>query len=429
MKKQLARLVRKALPSGAVKKIEKFYRNERLAVTSLAYGNPAKNLKVIGITGTNGKTTTTNYINEILKEAGLKTAMFSTAAIEVDGKREINDLNVTVATTAQMQKFFSRAKRAKVDYVLLEVTSHALDQHKLANVPIYMAVMTNLTQDHLDYHKTMDNYAKAKGALFAGEPKYIVLNRDDEWFSYFDQFIAGELKVSYGRDKDSSVRIKSSKLYRKGTEANLLMGEEDLEVATSIPGEYNSYNMAAAAAAASLLDVDPPQIQDGIANLESLSGRFERVSDGLDYDIIVDYAHTPDAIEKLLKSAKEIAKGRTVLVFGSMGERDKEKRPIMGEIAAKNADLIFLTDEENDKEPNEDIRAEIFSGIKLGGGEAKTTEIADRKEAIKEAIKQAKKGDMILVTGLGHETYRLVNGERIKWSDQDVIRKILDEIK
>ena len=167
MKQKLVKGVRKVLPQGAVHGLEERYRKGRIKLVRMQYGDPAKNLKVIAVTGTNGKTTTLNYINEILKEAGYKTAMFTTAVIEVAGKRKINDLNATVALTAEMQQFFRQAKKAKVDYTLLEVTSHALDQHKLDGVPILAAVMTNLTQDHLDYHKTMENYAAAKGKLFA----------------------------------------------------------------------------------------------------------------------------------------------------------------------------------------------------------------------------------------------------------------------
>jgi UDP-N-acetylmuramoyl-L-alanyl-D-glutamate--2,6-diaminopimelate ligase len=425
MKNLLAKVARKALPAGATKKLESNYRKSRLGVLNRYYGKPAKDLKVIAITGTNGKTTTANYLNEILKEAGLKTAMFTTAVIEIDNKRKINDYNATVPPVSVLQKFFAAAKRANVDYVILEATSHALHQHKLDNVPILMAIMTNLTQDHLDYHGDMDHYAAVKARLFAGEPKFIVLNRDDEWFAYFDKYGAGNLKVSYGKDKGSTVKISDIKLYKKGTEAKLTANKEQLEVATNLPGEFNAYNMAAAFAAASLLDVDPPQIQEGIANLEALPGRFEHVDEGLSYDIVVDYAHTPDALERLLRSTKHFTKGRVMLVFGATGDRDKAKRPIMGEIAAKFADKIYLTDEENYTEPADEIRMQVYLGINRGGGELKTVEIGDRYEAIKTAISDARKGDCILITGMGHEVYRIVDGKKQPWSDKQVIEEIL----
>lgn len=421
----LVKAARKVLPGGTTKGLEELYRKGRVRLVRTYYGNPGKGLKILALTGTNGKTTTTNYLNEILKEAGYRTAMFSTAEIEVAGKRKLNDLNATVPTTAQVMNFLRQAKRAKVDYVVLEVTSHALQQHKLGGLKPIMAVMTNLTQDHLDYFKTMENYAAAKGMLFSGEPWFIVLNRDDKWFEYFNQFDAEELKITYGQDKAAGVRIDSFKLYKKGTEAKLKMDGKKLDVATSLTGEFNAYNMAAAAAAASLLGIDGEVIAEGIANLETLPGRFERAVTDEPYEVIVDYAHTPDAIERLLKSAKEVTKGRVVLVFGATGDRDKGKRPTMGEIAAREADVIFVTDEENYTEPADQIRTAVLEGIEQAGGMGKTEEVPDRHEAIKKALEQAKKDDMILITGMGHEVYRITDGKRIPWNDGDVVREIL----
>lgn len=426
MKQKLVKGVRKVLPQGAVHGLEERYRKGRIKLVRMQYGDPAKNLKVIAVTGTNGKTTTLNYINEILKEAGYKTAMFTTAVIEVAGKRKINDLNATVALTAEMQQFFRQAKKAKVDYTLLEVTSHALDQHKLDGVPILAAVMTNLTQDHLDYHKTMENYAAAKGKLFAMDPEFIVLNRDDEWFDYFDQFAASGHKITYGHHDDAEVRVTRTKLFKKGSEADLLLDHHlKLELATALPGEYNIDNMVAAATTAYVLGVDLNDIMEGAANLEAVPGRFERVETGKEYDVIVDYAHTPDGLEKFLQAARAIAKNRVILVFGATGDRDKGKRPIMGEIAARLADRIILTDEESYNEDPAAIRREVFEGIELAKGTAKTTEVADRREAIKKALDVAKTGDMVLVTGMGHEKFRIENGKKIPWNDADVVRELL----
>ena len=420
--------IRGTLPKGAVRDIEEIYRRTRVKAVSARYGNPARDLRVIAVTGTNGKTTTINYINEILKEAGLTTAMFSTAVIEVAGERQLNDLNATVGSTARMQRFFRDAKKAKVDYVVLEITSHALHQHKLATVPIEVAIMTNLTQDHLDYHKIMDEYAKAKSKLFANEPRFIVLNRDDEWFDYFDKFPAGSQKITYGTHEEAEARIDKVKLYRKGSEARVVIDHQTkLDLATALPGKFNVYNMTAAAATAYVLGVKRSDIVEGVANLEGVPGRFERVVEGKDYDVIVDYAHTPDALEKLLEAAKSTTKNRVILVFGACGDRDKTKRPIMGEIAARLADRIILTDEESYSEDPEVIRRMIYEGIEQGSGTGKTTEIADRREAIKKALDIATKGDTILVTGMGHEVFRIVNGEKLPWNDGDIVRELLGE--
>jgi len=426
MKEKLVKAVRNGLPSGAVRSIEEVYRKGRVKAVSAKYGNPARSLKVIAVTGTNGKTTTVNYINEILKEAGYKTAMFSTALIEVAGKSQINDLNATVATTERMQQFFRDAKKAKADYVVLEITSHALDQHKLDGVPIEVAVMTNLTQDHLDYHKTMEQYAAAKSKLFQGEPKFIVLNRDDEWFDYFNTHMAGAQKITYGEHTDAEARIDHTKLYKKGSEARVVIDHQvKLELATALPGKFNIYNMTAAAAVAYILGVKLDDIIEGVANLEGVPGRFERVVEGKGYDVIVDYAHTPDALEKLLDAAKSITKNRVILVFGATGDRDKGKRPIMGELAAKHADRIILTDDESYNEDPKAIRDEVRKGIEKARGIAKTIELGDRREAIEKALSIAAKNDTILITGMGHEQYRIVNGERLPWDDAAVVREIL----
>ncbi|HET8884436.1 MAG TPA: UDP-N-acetylmuramoyl-L-alanyl-D-glutamate--2,6-diaminopimelate ligase [Candidatus Saccharimonadales bacterium] len=426
MKQKLVEGIRKALPGEVVHGIEEVYRRGRVELMSARYGNPARTLKVIAVTGTNGKTTTVNYINEILKEAGYKTAMFSTALIEVAGDTQLNDLNATVASTRRMQEFFRDAKNAKVDYVVLEITSHALQQHKLATVPIEVAVMTNLTQDHLDYHKTMEQYAAAKCKLFANSPRFVVLNRDDDWFEYFDKYPAGAHKITYGMHDEAEAKIEKIVAYKKGSEATVVIDHQTkLDLATALPGKFNVYNMTAAAATTYLLGVKLKDIIEGVANLEGVPGRFERVVEGLEYDVIVDYAHTPDALEKLLQAAKEVTKNRTILVFGATGDRDKTKRPIMGEIAARLADRIILTDEESYNEDPQEIRDQVRAGIEAAGANAKLTEIADRRDAIEKALAIATKGDTILITGMGHEQYRIVNGERLPWNDGDVVRELV----
>lgn len=428
MKQRLVKGVRSVLPSQAVHLLENVYRKTRIQLVSARYGWPARGLRVIAVTGTNGKTTTANYINEILKQAGYKTAMFTTAVIEVAGESKINDLNATVASVSRMQQFLNEARRYKVDFVILEVTSHSLHQHKLDGVPIEAAVMTNLTQDHLDYHKTMEKYAAAKGLLFARNPRYIVLNRDDDWFDYFDKYLAEEQKITYGKSEDADVRISDIKLYKKGSEATLAFDhQEKSQLATYLPGEYNVFNMAAAASICYVLGVSMSDIKNGIASLEGIPGRFERATKDEKYEVIVDYAHTPDALEKLLEATRNITKKRIILVFGACGDRDALKRPIMGKIAAKLADEIILTDEESYNEDPDKIRRDIYAGIEESKVTNKTTEIADRREAIRHALNIAKKDDTILITGMGHEQFRIINGEKLPWNDTNIVREIISE--
>ena len=431
IKNNLTKTARKVLPKSALVGLEKSYRKSRAKIISARFGNPARDLRVIAVTGTNGKTTTVNFLNEILKEASYRTAMFSTANIEIAGKQTVNDTNSTTATVARLQKFFRDAKKADVEFALIEATSHALDQYKFEGVPIEMAIMTNLTQDHLDYHKTMENYAAAKAKLFEMNPNFVVLNADDEWFDYFNNFATESQKITYGEGESADVKIEKFKLYKKGSEANLRIDNNvELEIATNLPGEFNIYNMTAAAAGAYLLGISLKDIQEGIANLEGVSGRFEYATPGLPFDTIVDYAHTPDALEKLLKSAKEISKNRTILVFGACGDRDREKRPIMGKIAQDLADRIIITDEENYTEDATQIREEIISGISKKNDKlpANIQEIPDRKEAIRKALQIAGKGDIVLITGLGHEVYRVIDGEKTPWNDTQIVREIAQEI-
>ena len=429
MKNKLVKIARKTLPKGTLKNTENAYRITRTKMVSLRYGNPARGLRIIAVTGTNGKTTTACYINEILKEAGFKTALFTTAVIEIAGQEKLNDLNATVPTVAKLFRFFRAARRKGVEYVILEATSHALWQHKFDGVPIEAAVMTNLTQDHLDYHKTMKQYAAAKAKLFEKKPKYIVLNRDDAWFDYFNQFTAREQKMTYGMNPEAEAHITHVKLYKKGTEASLLIDHQThLELATNLPGEFNVMNMSAAVSLAYLLGIKLEDIQEGVANLEVIPGRFERVDNKLGIDIIVDYAHTPDALEKLLKTTQKITKGRLILVFGACGDRDQSKRPIMGELAANLADRIFLTDEESYNEDPDEIRAMVRQGIEKTKKSHKMTEVADRKQAISQALQTAARGDTVLITGMGHEQYRIVNGKRIPWNDKTVASEIIAEI-
>ena len=431
IKNNLTKTARKVLPKSALVGLEKSYRKSRAKIISARYGNPARDLRMIAVTGTNGKTTTVNFLNEILKEAGYRTAMFSTANIEIAGEQTVNDTNSTTATVARLQKFFRDAKKADVEFALIEATSHALDQYKFEGVPIEMAIMTNLTQDHLDYHKTMENYAAAKAKLFEMNPNLVVLNADDEWFDYFNNFATESQKITYGEGESADVKIEKFKLYKKGSEANLRIDNNvELEIATNLPGEFNIYNMTAAAAGAYLLGISLKDIQEGIANLEGVSGRFEYATPGLPFDTIIDYAHTPDALEKLLKSAKEISKNRTILVFGACGDRDREKRPIMGKIAQDLADRIIITDEENYTEDATQIREEIISGISKKNDKlpANIQEIPDRKEAIRKALQIAGKGDIVLITGLGHEVYRVIDGEKTPWNDTQIVREIAQEI-
>jgi UDP-N-acetylmuramoyl-L-alanyl-D-glutamate--2,6-diaminopimelate ligase len=420
------KLVRKVLPGRGIRVAEEAYRKSRIYALQARYGFPAKGLRVIGVTGTNGKTTTCNYINEMLKSAGYTTAMFTTAVIEMSGERTENTIHRTVPLTGELLDFFRSAKAKKVGFVVLEVTSHALHQHKLVGVPIEVAVMTNLTQDHLDYHHSMYAYAAAKARLFGKycNPKHVILNRDDEWYGAFKKVAVGKV-TSYGQDKRSSAQMNKIILSPKGSEVALLHKGITLKVRTPMLGKFNAYNATAAACVGLVIGLTPKQIEAGVAALLAVPGRMEKIDEGQGFDVVVDYAHTPDALNNVASTLKEVAKGRLLLVFGATGDRDKSKRPIMGQIAAEQADRIFLTDDETYTEDPDMIRQAVMDGIEAAGGAKNTTVIADRKEAIKAAFKEAKKGDVVLLAGIGHQDYRAMGGKSIPWDERKVAREIL----
>lgn len=396
-------------------------------IANVRYGFPARDMYVVMITGTNGKTTTASYLGNILGAAGHNVGVCSTAYFEVNGQRIPNDLNFTVTNPFKLQAMLSQMRKAGIDYLVLEVTSHALAQHRVWGVPCDVAVMTNLTQDHLDYHGTMENYAAAKGKLFARKPKFIVLNRDDKWFDFFNQFPAGEQKMTYGADEHAEARINDVKLHKQGSDVRLKIDHTtDLSFTTKLPGKFNVYNATAAATAAYVMRVDTDKIVEGIESLAGVPGRLERIDAGQPFDVIVDYAHTPDALENLLETLKHLTRNRLILVFGATGDRDKGKRPIMGEIAARLTDRIVLTDEESYNEDPAQIRHMLMEGIISGGGGSKVDEVPDRKQAIEKALSIARRGDTVVVTGMGHEQYRIINGRREPWHEPTVIRNLLE---
>lgn len=424
---KVKKFARKVIPKKALKNVENIYRLQKARGAVALHAAPAKNLRVIGVTGTNGKTTTCTFLNEVLKAAGYKTAVFTTAFAEIAGNKEYNKYHVTVVHVWTLQKFFARAKKSKVDFVILEVTSHALDQYKVFGIPIELAVVTNLTQDHLDYHGTMENYASAKAKLITDyKPKKVILNADDEWFEFFSEKAGGK-PVSLGQG-NATYQLKELKLTPEGTTFSLISPYSALKIKTKLVGEFNAYNAAMAAVVGSELGLKREQIAKGIANVPLVPGRMEPVDAGQDFSVLVDYAVTPDALEKALSSLQKVTKGQVRVVFGATGDRDKLKRPLMGEIAVNNADKIYLTDDETYSEDGASIRKAVRQGIEAAGGASKFVEIADRRDAIKQAFKDALAGDAVLLAGIGHEDYRNMGGKKIPWDERLVAAQILKEI-
>ena len=427
MKEKLVSAVRKYVPHVLQHSLEQGYRCVRAFAVNVRYGFPARKLNIIGVTGTNGKTTTSVFINEVLKAAGKKTALFTTAIIELNGEEQPNELNRTVPLTKELFGFFKSAKKAKVDWVVMEVTSHALDQHKFDFVPFEVAVITNLTQDHLDYHGTMEKYAEAKARILKKNPKFAVLNRDDEWYDFFAARAKKSFTQSFGTDDRSVLDMQELHSDLGGSRFALVGHPVDdktyrVDIHTHLLGQFNAYNAAAAVAVGRALALPDEDIQKGVEAVTLVPGRMEVIESPKNFTTIVDYAHAADALRSVLTTLRSLGVNDISLVFGATGDRDKAKRPIMGRVAAENADHIYLTDDEPYTEDPAAIRAEVLKGISKAGGDKKTVEVADRREAIQTAIKNAKANSVVLITGMGHEKFRIVGTEHQPWDERAIVR-------
>lgn len=392
-------------------------------IANLAFGFPSRGMTVIGVTGTNGKTTTTKLIAAMLAESGKKTAYASTIEYGIDEKHWVNASKFTTSSSWQLQKFLSEAKRAGCTHVVLETSSHALDQLRVWGTSYTVAVMTNVTREHLDYHVTMEAYRRAKRKLFDGV-KYAVVNADMEHPEEYFVPEPGET-VTYST-KDPNANITASEIELD------LSGTRFLALGTSfrlrLPGLFNVENALAAIATGKALSVDVETVKRALGNIAGIPGRMEMVANDRQIDILIDYAVTPDSFEKLyhVVTPMRIPGTKIIHVFGACGERDRGKRPVMGKIASGNADVVILTNEDPYHEDPERIIDEIAAGVDRKNSE-RYFRIFDRREAIAKAISLAEAGDIILITGKGAEETMALGDKRVPWKEQKVIQEILQE--
>jgi len=421
------RVIKKALPATKKRELEQAFRLNKAHFASAVFRSPASGMRVIGITGTNGKTSTCSFVNEIIKSSGKRTALYTTAYSEILGKQTPNRSHMTVASAWSVQKFFAEAKRKKVEWVILEITSHALDQYRISGVPLEIVAITNLSQDHLDYHGTMENYASAKARIITDfSPRTVVLNADDEWFSFFAKKVKNKL-ITIG-EGSANYQIKELQLLPTGMSFNLISAKGILALTSKAVGHFNAYNIAMAATICQSMGCKKEVIEAAVARLPVVPGRMEPILEGQNFAVLVDYAHTPDALENVLKAARTISSSSVRIVFGATGDRDTTKRAPMGEVAAKFADYIYLTDDETYSENGDAIRKAVLEGIEQQGELKKCTEIADRREAIKQAFADAKKGDVVILAGIGHQDYRAMGSTKLAWDEREVARDVLREM-
>lgn len=387
----------------------------------LKYQFPGKGLRVIGVTGTNGKTTTAFMIWQMLNHAGYKAGLMTTVAWGVDSLQpELNHMTTVDAFTLNSR--IANIKNQGAKFLVLEVTSHALAQFRILGIPIEIAVFTNLTHDHLDYHKTVANYRAAKGKLFK-KAKYSILNADDPATTYYKKIAPAFTTYGIKRGEHRATNIQ---LAVSGVQYSL----GNLHVATQIPGEFNVYNSLAAVLVGQKLGLTDTQIADGIKSLAAVEGRMNIVDEGQPFTVIVDYAHAPDALEKVFESVKG-HKGKIISVHGGAGRRDPSTRPIRGKILAENSDIVIITEDDSRDEDPAKIAQGFIDGAKKAGktlGKDLFIEL-DREKAIRLALGMAKKGDLVLILGKGHEKTILRADGPHDFEDIKVAQKILKEFK
>ncbi len=411
------KIVKKVIPTSLFKAIEPLgHKGEAIAFATLN-GFPAKGLKVIGVTGTNGKTSTCFIIHKMLTEAGFKTGLMTTVAYGVGDDIKPQVAHMTTVSVPLLNKRIKAMKEQGAEYLVLEVTSHALAQHRVWGVPFSIAVMTNITHEHLDYHGTFEKYRDAKRMLFKQTNRNRnglqlgIVNADDTNAELFARDTKDS--VSYGL-KNGDIRATKVKLTPSGSRYVAVAGEDEYRIECHLPGSFNVSNSLAAVAVGRALGLTKDQIQKGIAALRTVEGRMERIDEGQDFDVIIDYAHTPDSFEKLFRDLKPVVQGKLIALFGSAGRRDEAKRAEQGRIAGKYADEIIVTEEDDRDMDGQEIMEQIAGGV-IQAGKQQDKDlflVHDRAKAIAFAFRRAKKGDTVILLGKGHEKDILRGGPR-----------------
>lgn len=397
------------------------------------YGYPAHDMKIIGVTGTNGKTTTTYLIEQILRDQGFITGLMGTIQVKIGS--EYYGVERTTQEALDIQKNLAAMREKDTDYCVMEVSSHALDFGRVKGIPFRSGVFTNLTQDHLDYHKTMDNYRLAKAQLFSRmgndfvqdekQRSYAILNVDDEASETFQRLTSAEV-ITYGIEKECDVRASNIRITAEGTEFTLTTFEGTENIRMKLVGKFNVYNALGAIAATLAEGISLEAIKKSLAEVDSVPGRMEVVSEGQDYLVLVDYAHTPDGLENALSTVKEFAEGHVYCVFGCGGDRDRTKRPLMGKVTAKYSDHLFVTSDNPRTEDPAAILEDIVPGIvEAGLSEDRFELIVDRRLAIQKAIEVASPKDVVLIAGKGHETYQDIMNVKHDFDDRLVAKEAI----
>lgn len=428
------KFVKKIIPRQAFKKVEPYGHWAEAVIAQNKAGFPARKLKVIGVTGTDGKTTTCLQIAKMLNASGVKTAYITTSLVDYgDGKGEQeNPTKLTTASASQLNQLLTKIKANNIDWLILEVSSHALWQRRVWGIPFTLAVLTNMSPEHLDYHGTFENYRQAKERLFKlvnlnkKGLKTGIINADDKTAPNFIKDIKTALTYGIKTGDFKATKIKSS---LNGNSFEVAVDGDIYKINSRLVGEFNIYNILASVVVGRVIGLKPAQIEQGIASLKLVKGRMMPIDEGQPFKVFIDYAVTPFALKNVLSTIRKLAdKGRVHIVFGATGDRDKSKRPAMGAITAQLADKVYLTDDETYTEDSEQIRKAVYNGVAKQNRE-KVTVYDDRYKAIQSAINCAKKDDVVIITGIGHQESRNMAGKKVAWSDIKIAKKLLKAMK
>ncbi len=421
--KQIAGNIKNKYPSVNIV-ISENTRKLQAEISSKFYGNPSKDLKIIGVTGTNGKTTTANLISQYLELAGKNCGIIGTIAYRF--KNKIFAAGRTTPDSIEWNYLLKKMKDLGADYVVSEISSHAVDQYRIHGTKFEGGIFTNLTQDHLDYHKTMENYFNSKLKFFdyiyeTNKNAVFSINVDDEYGRKIYKKFKDKIEViSYGKTS-SEFKILEMNSDIKGVSFKYEYNGKVKEIKSSLRGDFNIFNIVASFSFLLKYGFDEEFLIEATSKLKPIRGRFE-ILEGEDFLVVNDYAHTPDALENILLSLNKIKKKRIIIVFGAGGDRDRTKRPVMGKIAEELADVIILTSDNPRSEQPEKIIQDICSGMEL---KKEIFKITDRKEAIKKAIEIAETDDIVLIAGKGHETYQIIGDNIYHFDDMDVAKTYL----
>lgn len=426
-------VVKKFIPVSLFKKIEPTgHLLEAIAINAVN-GFPLRGLKVIGVTGTNGKTSTSFLIHKMLVESGYNAGLMTTVAYGVGEDIKPQIAHMTSVSVPLLLKRVKAMKQQGMDWLVLETTSHALAQHRVWGVPYSIAVMTNITHEHLDYHGTFEKYAAAKRKLFEqtnSNKKGMqvgIVNAEDPSATSFTAAVANP--VTYGL-KSGDIRATKLKLTSGGSRYVAKAATDEYRIECHLPGSFNVSNSLAAVGVGRALGLTKDQIEQGIAALEGVEGRMTRIDEGQDFDVIVDFAHTPDSFEKLFKDLKPVVKGKLIVLFGSAGRRDEAKRAVQGRLAGEYADIVVITEEDDRDIDGQQIMEQIAEGA-VSAGKQRDEDlflVHDRTEAIRFTLARAVKGDTVLLLGKGHEkTIERADGEH-PWDEIGATRQLLKQM-